>query len=255
MDTKTLKTRIKHKSNTSEYWAEQTFSPLEGELVIYNDDNNKQIKIGDGNTDINSLPFLYENKLEIELDGEASGEAALINAHTLDGRAANEYALKIDTAPDSEKLGGVAASEYALKTDITASGSGDANTLGGIPAESYALKSELENYALKSELDNCALKSELENYALKSELTHIEYIDTTLSASSWTENVQRVDIPTITISSNGEVHLAQTITLEQIESATSAMLHVTSQGEGYIEITAFGDVPEIDIPIIVKVVR
>ena len=94
MDTKTLKTRIKHKSNTSEYWAGQTFSPLEGELVIYNDDNNKQIKIGDGNTDINSLPFLYENKLEIELDGEANGEAALINAHTLDGKLASEYALK-----------------------------------------------------------------------------------------------------------------------------------------------------------------
>lgn len=203
MSTKTLKTRIKHKSNTSEYWAEQTFSPLEGELVIYNDDNNKQIKIGDGNTDINSLPFLYENKLEIELDGEANGEAALINAHTLDGRAANEYALKTDTAPDSEKLGGVAASEYALKTDITVSS--DANTLGGIPAESYALKSELENYTLKSEL---------ENYALKSELMYIEYIDATLSASSWTENVQRVDNSTITISSNGEVHLAQTITSE-----------------------------------------
>ena len=37
----------------------------------------------------------------------------------LGGVAANQYALKTDTAPDSTKLGGVAANQYALKTDIT----------------------------------------------------------------------------------------------------------------------------------------
>ena len=53
---KTLKTRIINKSDTSANWAKATtFIPLKGELIIYSDTN--QMKIGDGVTKVNDLPF------------------------------------------------------------------------------------------------------------------------------------------------------------------------------------------------------
>lgn len=53
---KTVKTRIQNKIDTSVNWAKATtFVPLKGEIVIYSDLN--QIKIGDGINKINDLPF------------------------------------------------------------------------------------------------------------------------------------------------------------------------------------------------------
>lgn len=53
---KTVKTRIQNKIDTSANWAKATtFVPLKGEIVIYSDLN--QIKIGDGINKINDLPF------------------------------------------------------------------------------------------------------------------------------------------------------------------------------------------------------
>lgn len=53
---KTLNTRIQHKADTSTNWSKATsFIPLRGELIIYTDLN--KIKIGDGATNVNLLPF------------------------------------------------------------------------------------------------------------------------------------------------------------------------------------------------------
>lgn len=53
---KTVKTRIQNKIDTSANWAKATtFVPLKGEIFIYSDLN--QIKIGDGINKINDLPF------------------------------------------------------------------------------------------------------------------------------------------------------------------------------------------------------
>lgn len=54
-----LKTRIKHKNGTPDEWSQATnFSPLKGELVVYNDATNPRMKIGDGETNVNDLPFI-----------------------------------------------------------------------------------------------------------------------------------------------------------------------------------------------------
>lgn len=56
MTNKVIKTRMVQKHDISENWAKATnFTPLLGEIIIY-DDLNK-FKIGDGNTPINDLPF------------------------------------------------------------------------------------------------------------------------------------------------------------------------------------------------------
>ena len=70
----------------------------------------------------------------------------------------------------------------------------------------------------------------------------------------WNENKQTIQIESIATTTNGEAFLAQNITAEQFEAATGAMLHVTGQDEDRIEITAFGEVPTVDIPVTVKVV-
>ena len=50
------KIRIQQKTDTSENWAKAVnFVPLNGELIIYSD--LRQMKIGDGLTKVNDLPF------------------------------------------------------------------------------------------------------------------------------------------------------------------------------------------------------
>ena len=56
MAEKNLTTRIKHKTDTSANWAKAVnFIPLKGEIIIYSD--TYQIKVGDGATKVNDLPF------------------------------------------------------------------------------------------------------------------------------------------------------------------------------------------------------
>lgn len=53
---KLMNTRIRQKIDTSENWAKATgFSPREGELIVYSDLH--KIKVGDGTTNVNDLPF------------------------------------------------------------------------------------------------------------------------------------------------------------------------------------------------------
>ena len=58
-----IKTRMSQKHNTEAYWSSTSgFKPLDGELIIYDpDDKHDQprIKVGDGITDVNDLPFIY----------------------------------------------------------------------------------------------------------------------------------------------------------------------------------------------------
>ena len=57
---KNLKTRIVNKNGTSAEWEKATsFVPKKGELILYTDLN--KIKIGDGVTKVNDLPFVTDN--------------------------------------------------------------------------------------------------------------------------------------------------------------------------------------------------
>lgn len=53
---KQMNSRIQHKIDTAENWSKATgFTPLKGELIIYSD--LKKFKVGDGDTNVNELPF------------------------------------------------------------------------------------------------------------------------------------------------------------------------------------------------------
>ena len=61
----TLKTRIQNKHDVEENWNKATgFTPMEGELIIYDADSThsyKRLKIGDGITNVINLPFFNDN--------------------------------------------------------------------------------------------------------------------------------------------------------------------------------------------------
>ena len=62
---KTMKARVQHKHDIEANWIKATnFTPLASEIIVYDPDENynyPRIKIGDGKTNINSLPFISYN--------------------------------------------------------------------------------------------------------------------------------------------------------------------------------------------------
>lgn len=65
MDTKNIKSRIQLKYDTLENWKKaKNFIPYKGEICIYSD--GPQMKIGDGETKINDLPFVINELISEE---------------------------------------------------------------------------------------------------------------------------------------------------------------------------------------------
>ena len=66
---KTMKARVQHKHDIESNWLKATnFTPLVGEIIVYDPDESygyPRIKIGDGETNINSLPFITEDYAKI----------------------------------------------------------------------------------------------------------------------------------------------------------------------------------------------
>lgn len=66
MAEKKLKVRVQHKNETSENWAKAVnFSPLKGELIVYLDSAGCHLKVGDGTTNVNKLPFVSSEWIEL----------------------------------------------------------------------------------------------------------------------------------------------------------------------------------------------
>ena len=68
MTEKRLNTRIIHKHETEANWLLSSFVPLQGEIVIYDIDDNysyERIKIGDGVQNVNALPFASTNMVYV----------------------------------------------------------------------------------------------------------------------------------------------------------------------------------------------
>lgn len=72
MSDKTIKTRIIHKHAVESDWEKATnFKPLQGEIIVYDIDANysyQRLKIGDGITLVNDLPFADVGSLSEEID-------------------------------------------------------------------------------------------------------------------------------------------------------------------------------------------
>ena len=70
MSEKTIKSRIIHKHDIAANWEKATsFTPKQGEIIVYDIDSEydyERFKIGDGEKNVNDLPF-YESHLQEEI--------------------------------------------------------------------------------------------------------------------------------------------------------------------------------------------
>jgi hypothetical protein len=155
MAEKTVKTRIQHKRGTSTDWTSATnFKPLDGELIVYKPSTaggNAKLKVGDGNTLVQSLPFVeavpsshthtnYENQnafSKIQVGTNASNTVEANNtSSTLQLVAGSNITINTDTAnrkitvsaTDINTTYDLAASKNSVngnvKLNLTAGGSG-----------------------------------------------------------------------------------------------------------------------------------
>ena len=82
MANKILQARTTQKIDTSENWAKAlNFIPLAGEIIIYSD--TKQIKVGDGVTNVNDLEFYSSIGLNVYTKTETDNAIASAITTTL----------------------------------------------------------------------------------------------------------------------------------------------------------------------------
>lgn len=84
MADKIFKTRVQNKNDTSENWKLATnFKPLKGEMILYTD--TKQMKVGDGKTLVNDLPFYPSGDATTAGDNVFTGENTFYKTVTVKG--------------------------------------------------------------------------------------------------------------------------------------------------------------------------
>lgn len=77
-------------------------------------------------------------------------------------------------------------------------------------------------------------------------------ISAVLSMSAWSENApysQIISVDGLTEEQNGIITIGQNITTEQIEDVVAADIRISSQVDGFLTVTAYGDKPTRDIPV------
>lgn len=80
-------------------------------------------------------------------------------------------------------------------------------------------------------------------------------IECTLIASSWVgvdaPFTQELAVTDLGAAQNGNISVAHSVTFEQREMARDAKLCVTGQSDGKLIISADGEMPDIDIPVVI----
>ena len=150
MAEKNIKTRIIHKHDTEENWNKATnFIPKQGEIIVYDIDSShsyERIKIGDGTTNVISLPYVSEAVVDAELS--ATSENPVQNKTV---KAALDKKINKPTNI-SEGLFGFNSAGFETIKEITDAGVSVENDLTHIP-NNKALKeyvaSKTVNYLSK----------------------------------------------------------------------------------------------------------
>lgn len=91
--------------------------------------------------------------------------------------------------------------------------------------------------------------------ALAEKAIHSKTVTTTLYASKWSgldsPYTQEISVDGLGAVQNGQISCAHGATFEQRQAAREAELAVTGQSEGKLVIAADGEMPELDIPVVI----
>lgn len=158
MEIKEYLSRVKFKRDTSSNWTNENPILLNGEIILVDTDSGElRAKIGDGSKTYTQLPFndeairnlivqhnisetAHENMGWITSDNGLPTDPALINADTLGGVAANEYATKEYV---EEKFSTNTTKKIQVKVKVLDSSGGIVEGLVGKNNEGYI---EVEMY-------------------------------------------------------------------------------------------------------------
>lgn len=124
---KTITTRVQMKTDTASNWKKATnFTPKKGEIIVYSG-NPPRIKVGDGTTKVNALPFATSSVYVGET--EPTGDYDIWIDTSSDSGTGGVTAV-IFTQDEKTKLAGIAANanNYSLPTA--------GSTLGGVKTTS-----------------------------------------------------------------------------------------------------------------------
>lgn len=99
-----INSRIQLKTDTPENWAKASgFIPKKGEPIVYQNGNISWLKIGDGSTNVNMLPFVAEDLVEVAV----SSHNTSTNAHADMGWLTSEDEVLDSPTPfDADTLNG-----------------------------------------------------------------------------------------------------------------------------------------------------
>ena len=154
MASKSYNTRIINKHDVAANWElAVNFIPKQGEIIVYDIDETHsyaRFKIGDGVTEIKQLPFATDTTLAIsgmaadaKLTGDELKKRITINLENSEEGEANPI--------DADTLGGVSADDYALKEDLENFSSGSDWAQNNSEAKDY-IKNRT-HYTLKKPID------------------------------------------------------------------------------------------------------
>lgn len=110
---KTLKTRVKMKHGKESEWALATrFTPLEGEIIVYDVDDNHtspRFKVGDGTTNVNNLKFVNQDELA-KITTLGDDLLAVKNGYVPNTRTINSKPLSANISLTASDVGAAASS-------------------------------------------------------------------------------------------------------------------------------------------------
>ena len=72
--------------------------------------------------------------------------------------------------------------------------------------------------------------------------------------SAWSDDspyVQTISVEGLNADQNGIITIGQNITTEQLEDVVAADMRISDQTDGSLTVTAYGDKPTRDIPVII----
>ena len=100
MTEKIFSGRVIQKHDVEANWLETTnFIPKQGELIVYDADENysyERFKIGDGESDVNSLPFVVAALSDEEIDAICGINVIPSNERFIDETTGAAYRLYVD---------------------------------------------------------------------------------------------------------------------------------------------------------------
>lgn len=252
MAEKNIKSRIVHKHGIESNWSKATnFIPKQGEIIIYDIDSNhsyERIKIGDGTTKVNNLPFADANKVDkVSGKGLSTNDYTTVEKNKLAGIAEGANKTIVDSALSS-------TSTDPVQNKVVNAAINDLNALVGDTAvatqisNAVASKADVshthdDRYYTESEIDTkLSGKSDTSHthstYVNQNAFSNIKVGNTTVAADTTTDTVTLVAGNNITITpdaTNDKITIAATDTVythpsSGVTAGTYKSVTVNAQG-------------------------